>query len=241
MCVTLDGEPVVDLRAGERNDAGDPWERDTIVNVYSTTKTMAATVMLMLADRGEIDFDAPVATYWPEFKANGKEGMPVAHVLGHTAAVPGFARPFSNDELYDQDACAANLAGQEPWWEPGTQSGYHAITQGHLEARSCGGSPAAASARSSARRWPSRSAPTSHRASGVGGRPGRRSRPTGRQRSRADRGGARLDRRPHIRVAARVTARHPHPRLARRRDPGRRRHRQRPLGRPGALGARVRR
>ena len=134
VCVTLDGAPVVDLWGGERNDAGDPWERDTIVNVYSTTKTMAATVMLMLADRGDIDLDAPVATYWPEFKANGKEGVLVRHVLGHTAALPGFAPPFTTAELYDQDACAANLAAQAPWWEPGTQSGYHAITQGHLEA-----------------------------------------------------------------------------------------------------------
>jgi CubicO group peptidase (beta-lactamase class C family) len=134
VCVTLEGEPVVDLWAGDRNDAGDPWEQDTIVNVYSTTKTMAATVVLMLVDRGEIDLDAPVADYWPEFKAHGKEAVLVRHVLGHTAALPGFAPPFTIDELYDQDACAANLAGQEPWWEPGSQSGYHAVTQGHLEA-----------------------------------------------------------------------------------------------------------
>jgi CubicO group peptidase (beta-lactamase class C family) len=131
--VTLDGRPVVDLWAGERNDAGDPWERDTIVNVYSTTKTMAATVMLMLVDQGHIDLEAPVAEYWPEFKANGKDGVLVRHVLGHTAGVPGFDPAIAAETLYDWDACCQNLAAQTPWWEPGTRSGYHALTQGYIE------------------------------------------------------------------------------------------------------------
>jgi len=131
--VTLDGRPVVDLWAGERNDAGDPWERDTIVNVYSTTKTMAATVMLMLVDQGHVDIEAPVAEYWPEFKANGKGGVLVRHVLGHTAGVPGFDPAIATETLYDWDACCENLAAQAPWWEPGTQSGYHALTQGYIE------------------------------------------------------------------------------------------------------------
>jgi CubicO group peptidase (beta-lactamase class C family) len=131
--VTLDGRPVVDLWAGERNDAGDPWERDTIVNVYSTTKTMSATVMLMLVDQGHVDIEAPVAEYWPEFKANGKGGVLVRHVLGHTAGVPGFDPAIATETLYDWDACCENLAAQAPWWEPGTQSGYHALTQGYIE------------------------------------------------------------------------------------------------------------
>jgi CubicO group peptidase (beta-lactamase class C family) len=133
VAVTLHGEPVVDLWAGDADEDGRPWERDTIVNVWSTTKTMAATVMLMLVDRGLIELDAPVATYWPEFAAAGKEAVTIAHVLGHTAGLPGWDPPISLDTLYDWDANVAVLAAQAPWWEPGTGSGYHAITQGFLE------------------------------------------------------------------------------------------------------------
>lgn len=133
VCVTKDGETVVDLWAGDADTEGRPWERDTICNVWSTTKTMAATVMLMLADRGELDLDAPVATYWPEFAANGKEGVLVRHVLAHTAGLPGFDPAVAVADLYDHDVVAANLAAQAPWWEPGTKSGYHLVTQGFLE------------------------------------------------------------------------------------------------------------
>jgi CubicO group peptidase (beta-lactamase class C family) len=132
--VTLHGETVVDIWAGDRDLDGTPWERDTIVNVWSTTKTMAATTLLMLADRGELDLDAPVATYWPEFAVNGKDAITTAQVMGHTAGLPGFDPVLPTEDLYDQDACAANLAAQAPWWEPGTMSGYHLITQGYLEA-----------------------------------------------------------------------------------------------------------
>ena len=132
--VTLDGEFVVDVWGGDADTEGTPWQRDTIVNVYSTTKTMAATCLLMLADRGELDFDAPVARYWPEFAQNGKDGVLVRHVMAHTAGVPGFDPPLANvEQLYDLEAVAANLAAQAPWWEPGTASGYHAITQGNLQ------------------------------------------------------------------------------------------------------------
>jgi CubicO group peptidase (beta-lactamase class C family) len=133
VCVTVEGEPVVDLWAGDADGAGNPWQRDTIVNVWSTTKTMSAVCMLVLADRGEIDIEAPVATYWPEFGANGKEGVTVGHVLGHTAAVPGFDPAIAAEDLYDWDLVVGNLAAQAPWWEPGTASGYHAVTQGYLE------------------------------------------------------------------------------------------------------------
>ncbi len=133
-CVTVGGETVVDIWAGDRNLEGDPWERDTIVNVWSTTKTMAATTLLMLADRGELDLDAPIASHWPEFAANGKDAITMAQVMGHTAGLPGFDPAIAAEDLYDHDLCAANLAAQAPWWEPGTMSGYHLISQGYLEA-----------------------------------------------------------------------------------------------------------
>ena len=130
--VTVDGEFTVDIWGGDADGEGTPWQRDTIVNVYSTTKTMAAACMLMLADRGELDFGAPVARYWPEFAQNGKDGVLVSHVLAHTAGLPGFDPPITVEQLYDLDAVAANLAAQAPWWPPGTASGYHALSQGNL-------------------------------------------------------------------------------------------------------------
>ena len=134
VAVTRDGEPVVDLWAGDADPRGNPWQRDTIVNVYSTTKTMAAISVLVLADRGAVDLDAPVAQYWPEFAANGKDGVQVRHVMSHSAGLPGFDPPrVAAEELYDWDAICARLAAQTPWWEPGTRSGYHAITQGYLQ------------------------------------------------------------------------------------------------------------
>jgi CubicO group peptidase (beta-lactamase class C family) len=130
---TLEGEYVVDIWAGHQDKAKTrPWEENTIINVYSTTKTMTFIVALMLADRGELDLDAPVTKYWPEFGVAGKEAVLVKHFLSHSAGLPGFSRPFSNEELYDWDFACADLAAQESWWETGTQSGYHAITQGYL-------------------------------------------------------------------------------------------------------------
>ena len=90
--VVLDGELVVDVWGGVIDDDGTPWDRDTIINVYSTTKTMTALSALLLADRGELDVDAPVARYWPEFAANGKDGVLVRHLLGHTAGLAGLVR-----------------------------------------------------------------------------------------------------------------------------------------------------
>ena len=136
VAVTIDGELVVDLWGGTANrDAGAslPWEEDTIINVWSTTKTVAALAMLVLADRGELDLYAPVATYWPEFAAQGKEGIEVRHVMSHTAGLSGWAEPIDYTDLYDRRKAAAMLGAQAPWWEPGTASGYHAITQGYLE------------------------------------------------------------------------------------------------------------
>jgi len=133
VAVTHHGRPVVDLWAGDADEAGRPWEQDTIVNVYSTTKTMAATCVLTLADRGEIDLDAPVADLWPEFGANGKAGVLVRHVMSHSAGLSGFEPAITATDLYDWDRVCDLLAAQAPWWEPGAKSGYHAITQGYLQ------------------------------------------------------------------------------------------------------------
>ncbi len=131
--VMVDGAPVVDVWGGHRDHSQSvPWEGDTIVNVWSTTKTMTFLCALMLADRGELDFSAPVATYWPEFAKNGKESIEVRHVMGHTAGLSGFGEPLAIEDLADWEKCTTVLAGQRPWWEPGTASGYHAVTQGYL-------------------------------------------------------------------------------------------------------------
>jgi CubicO group peptidase (beta-lactamase class C family) len=130
---TINGEYVIDIWGGHRNaDRSLPWEENTIANVYSTTKTMTFISALMLSDRGELDLTAPVASYWPEFAANGKQNIPVSNLLCHAAGLPGFDPRLSEAELYDWDTATANLAAQKPWWEPGTQCGYHAITQGYL-------------------------------------------------------------------------------------------------------------
>jgi CubicO group peptidase (beta-lactamase class C family) len=133
VAVVIDGEMVADFWGGFADEGRTrPWEQDTIVNVWSTTKTMSALTALVLVDRGLLDLDAPVAQYWPEFAANGKEGVLVKHVLSHTSGVSGWAQPVTQDDVYDQDRSAEIMAAQHPWWEPGTASGYHAINQGHL-------------------------------------------------------------------------------------------------------------
>jgi CubicO group peptidase (beta-lactamase class C family) len=86
----------------------------------------------MLADRGQLDFHAPVVTYWPEFGAAGKEAIEVRHLMGHTAGLSGWEEPMQPEQLADWERCTSALAAQQPWWEPGTASGYHAITQGYL-------------------------------------------------------------------------------------------------------------
>ena len=131
--VNIDGETVVDIWGGFRDEARTtPWTRDTITNVWSTTKTVTNLAALMLADRGQLDVYAPVAQYWPEFAANGKQDIKVRHVLSHTAGVSGWEQPFSTQDMYDWDKSTSQLAAQAPWWEPGSASGYHALNQGHL-------------------------------------------------------------------------------------------------------------
>jgi CubicO group peptidase (beta-lactamase class C family) len=130
---TIDGEMVVDLWGGHLDEAKtQAWQEDTIVNVYSTTKTMSFLCALLLADRGELDFDAPVAKYWPEFAQNGKENVLVWHLMNHAAGLSGLDVPLAPGELYDWDKMTSLLAQQAPWWEPGSATGYHALTQGHL-------------------------------------------------------------------------------------------------------------
>ncbi|MER6002727.1 serine hydrolase [Nonomuraea angiospora] len=133
IALDVDGETVIDLWGGHRDpERTSPWTSDTIVNVFSTTKIVTALAVLVLADRGTIDLDAPVATYWPEFAANGKDGILVRHILGHTSGVSGWEQPITIADVYDLPISTARLAGQAPWWTPGTAAGYHAVTQGHL-------------------------------------------------------------------------------------------------------------
>jgi CubicO group peptidase (beta-lactamase class C family) len=133
VAVVHHGEMVVDLWGGWADaERTTPWQADTITNVWSSTKTQMALCALMLADRGQLDLDAPVAQYWPEFAANGKQGVLVRHLLSHTSGVSGWEQPVTVDDLYDWEKSTSMLAAQAPWWEPGSSSGYHALNQGHL-------------------------------------------------------------------------------------------------------------
>jgi CubicO group peptidase (beta-lactamase class C family) len=130
---TVDGESVVDLWGGHLDrEKTRPWERDTLVNVYSTTKGMTAICAHQLIERGLLDVDAPVATYWPEFAAKGKQDIPVRWLLSHQAGLPAPKKPLTLEDLLGWDGMVTALAEQEPWWEPGTKHGYHAMTFGHL-------------------------------------------------------------------------------------------------------------
>ncbi|MEV5802330.1 serine hydrolase domain-containing protein [Streptomyces collinus] len=131
--VTVGGEVVVDLWGGWADaDRTRPWERETLVNVWSTSKGPTALCAHILAERGLLNFDAPVAEYWPEFAAAGKEKVLVRHLLSHRSGLSGLREPHSVEQLYDWELTTRRLAATEPWWEPGTVSGYHAITFGHL-------------------------------------------------------------------------------------------------------------
>lgn len=130
---TVNGRYVVDIWAGYADAARTRlWDRDTIVNVYSTTKAMTAICMNMLVDRGLLDLDAPVARYWPEFAQAGKENIPVWYLLTHQSGVAGLDERIPTEALYDWDRIIGLLEKQEPMWEPGTAFGYHALTFGYL-------------------------------------------------------------------------------------------------------------
>jgi CubicO group peptidase (beta-lactamase class C family) len=133
LAFNIDGEMVVDLWGGWADEARTvPWSENTITNVFSTTKCMTSLAALVLVDRGDLDLDAAVAKYWPEFAANGKAGIKVRQLLSHTSGVSGWEQPITLEELYEWDKSTALLAAQAPWWEPGTASGYHALNYGHL-------------------------------------------------------------------------------------------------------------
>lgn len=131
VAVVHDGELVADLWGGEARP-GVPWTADTLVQVWSVTKTMCALTVLLLADRGEVDLDAPVAAYWPAFGAHGKDRVLVRHVLGHASGVPGWSRPVSVEELLDVELTSGWLAEEDPWYEPGSASAYQLLDHGHL-------------------------------------------------------------------------------------------------------------
>jgi CubicO group peptidase (beta-lactamase class C family) len=131
--VVMNGKLVVDIWGGHQDAARTtPWERDTIINVFSTTKTMSCLALLVLASRGQVDVDQPVERYWPEFGANGKGNVLVRHLLSHTAGLPGWEKRIEPTDLYDWNKVTGLLAEQATWWEPGWKSGYHGVTQGNL-------------------------------------------------------------------------------------------------------------
>ncbi|MHA1985488.1 MAG: serine hydrolase domain-containing protein [Promethearchaeota archaeon] len=133
--VTINGKYVIDIWGGYKDkEKTQAWEKDTICNVYSTTKVPTVLCTMMCVDRGLLDLDEKVAKYWPEFAQNGKENILVRHLLSHTSGLAGFevAGTVPSNYLYDWEKATSLLAAQKPWWEPGTKSGYHAITHGYL-------------------------------------------------------------------------------------------------------------
>ncbi|MFD9267644.1 serine hydrolase domain-containing protein [Streptomyces goshikiensis] len=133
VCVYWHGRPVVDLWGGVADPETDrPWTRDTLQLVYSATKGATATAAHMLVERGMLDLDAPAATYWPEFAANGKAEIPVRWLLSHQAGLVALDKPLPLAEALAWDPMAAALAAQRPQWTPGTAHGYHGRTWGWL-------------------------------------------------------------------------------------------------------------
>jgi len=133
VAVVVGGRAVVDLWAGHADAARSrPWQRDTIVNVFSTTKGITAICAHRLADQGLLDIDAPVAKYWPEFAQAGKEEIPVRYLLSHRAGLPAIRALLPPGSAYNWERMTSALAAEEPWWEPGSKHGYHALTFGYL-------------------------------------------------------------------------------------------------------------
>ncbi|KAJ5191314.1 uncharacterized protein N7498_010299 [Penicillium cinerascens] len=133
LCVNIDGKNVLDLWGGYADqERSKPWSKDTIVCPWSMSKCVTNLAALVLVDRGLLDPSANVSQYWPEFAANGKENVKVWHILTHSSAIPAWEKPITFEEICDNARATERLAGQAPWWEPGTSSGYHPVTQGHL-------------------------------------------------------------------------------------------------------------
>jgi CubicO group peptidase (beta-lactamase class C family) len=147
LSLSVAGTNVVDLWGGHLDvERTRPWERDSLVCVFSCTKGVVAIAAMWAVARGLIDLDEPVATYWPEFAAEGKGSLPVRWLLTHEAGLPAIGERMALGSLSDWEAMTAALAAQAPWWEPGTAHGYHGVTYGHLvgevlrraTGRSCG-------------------------------------------------------------------------------------------------------
>lgn len=147
LCVIVGGETVVDLWGGHADaDRSRPWERDTIANVYSSTKGIAAAAAAMLVDRGQLDIERPVVDYWPEFGQAGKSQIKVRHLLTHQAGLAGVDEELPDGAVLDWNRMVGALERQAPMWTPGEGMGYHAITYGWLvgevirriDGRSCG-------------------------------------------------------------------------------------------------------
>ena len=131
--VVVDGETVVDLWGGHRTlDRSAAWQADTLVNVWSVGKGVMALAIAMLADRGQLDYAAPVATYWPEFAANGKGAITVDQVMSHQAGLDGLSVPMADDDLFDWQGVVNALAAMAPLWPPGSRCVYHPLTYGFL-------------------------------------------------------------------------------------------------------------
>jgi CubicO group peptidase (beta-lactamase class C family) len=133
VAVAVGGEPVVNLWAGWADPGRTrEWREDTLTNVWSTTKAMTSLCAHVLIDRGELDQDAPVARYWPEFAAGGKAEIPVRWIMGHKSGLTGLSVPASVEDYYDWEKITDLLARQEPLFPPGSTTGYQAITFGYL-------------------------------------------------------------------------------------------------------------
>lgn len=133
LCIQVGGETVVDLWAGSAGkEPGQDWQADTLLNLFSCTKTFAAVAALQLVGEGRLELDAPVARYWPEFAQAGKQGITVRQLLCHRAGLPAIREPLAPEALYDWDSMTAALAGETPWWTPGAEHGYAPITYGWL-------------------------------------------------------------------------------------------------------------
>lgn len=131
-CVMRGGETLVDLWGGYQDQACTrPWQEDTLVNVYSTTKGVASAVVATIVDEGKLDYDAPVKNYWPEFYA-AKDGLTVGQFLSHQSGVCGLRETITVNDLYDWSKITRMMAAEEPHWEPGKGAGYHAILWGYL-------------------------------------------------------------------------------------------------------------
>lgn len=127
------GKVVVDLWGGFADQTKtQQWQENTLVNTWSITKTMTALAALVLIDKGQLDINAPVAQYWPEFAQAGKDGVLVRHLLSHSSGVAGWDAPIDIVDICNRPASTAKLAAQAPWWEPGTASGYHVLNFGHM-------------------------------------------------------------------------------------------------------------